>query len=152
MTLAQQQLESLFSQDVCVRATKPLREGVQIAVTLGDEATVSLRKAKGRLLVSPEKPLSPDLSFVIPLQALDELSQLRTEDISEVGISILKLMLHRETNFRITAKVHIGPLTLLRNGYFNVLALGGPSVMKFLASKGLTNLGKIKDAIGRMKA
>ena len=60
-------------------------------------------------------------------------------------------MAHGDPTFRIKASVHIGAFDLLRNGYLGVLPLGGVTVMRFLSSKGLNGIGKIKDAIGRMR-
>ena len=60
-------------------------------------------------------------------------------------------MAHKDQEFRVLAKVHIGPFKLLRNGYFSILPLGGATVMKYLGAKGFGNIGKIKDAIARMR-
>ena len=61
------------------------------------------------------------------------------------------LMLSQEESLRLKAKVHIGSFQLLRNGYLGILPLGGVTVMKFLASKGFSSIGKIKDAISNLK-
>lgn len=151
MSKNREQLAELFSRDVCTRATKPLRNGVQIAVTIGKEGPFNLHKDGDKMAVSAEAPASPDMTFHLPERALNELASVHTEDIGEVGVAILKLMAHGDPKMRMSAKVHIGAFTLLRNGYLGVLPLGGPGVMKFLASKGLTNIGKIKDALGRLK-
>jgi hypothetical protein len=79
------------------------------------------------------------------------LEKLETEDVGEVGVALLQLLIHEDPARRMQAKVHIGPLDLFWKGYWGILPLGGPTVMKFLASKGMTNLSKIKEGIARFR-
>jgi len=102
-------------------------------------------------VIEPQPPKKADMTFHVPERALHELTATTTEDIGEIGIAILKLMAHSEPQMRVTAKVHIGLFDLLRNGYLGVLPLGGVPVTKFLASKGFNGVGKIKDAISRLR-
>jgi hypothetical protein len=144
-------LKTFFERDVCQRATKPLRDGVEIAVYLDEAGPVSLRKSNGRADILGETPRKPDMSFWVTQKAVKTLSSNHTEDIGEVGVTILQLMASPEDDKKLRAKVHIGLFDLLRNGYLSVLPLGGATVMKFLGSKGFTSMGKIKDAISRMR-
>lgn len=145
------ELSNFFSRDVCQRATKPLRDGIEIAVHLAGTEAVTLAKRNGRTVIEPQAPKKPDMTFQIPERALHEATATTTEDIGEIGVAILKLMAHADPQMRITAKVHIGLFDLLRNGYLGVLPLGGATVTKFLASKGLGGVGKIKEAITRLR-
>jgi hypothetical protein len=145
-----QQLRDFFARDVCQRATHPLRDGIQIAVVVGGEPMM-LVKAGGRITTENQAARKPDMTFQVPPRALQELVATQSEEIGEIGIAILKLMAHADADMRIGAKVHIGLFDLLRNGYLGVLPLGGAPVMKFLASKGFTGVGKIKDAISRLR-
>ena len=144
-------LEKFFALDVCQRATKPLKEGIEIAIYVADEGPVSLIKIENQAKIITTAPKNPDMSFWIGPQGIKELMQLTTSDIGEVGIAIIKLMLSKDPNTVLKAKVHIGTFSLLRNGYLGVLPLGGSTVMKFLATKGFTNIGKIKDAISSLR-
>lgn len=145
-------LAAFFRRDVCQRATKPLRDGIVIAVAVDGEAPLSLTKMGGRMEVTMEKPAKPDMSFSLTAKGLEQLSSLQTEDIGEIGVGILKLMAHSDPAYRMTAKVHIGMFDLLRHGYLGVLPLGGPTVMKFLGAKGFGSIGKIKDALSRLRS
>jgi hypothetical protein len=144
-------LKSIFSRPVCQRATQPLKVGVEIAVILpGGKPTRLRRTAEGT--VTEDCPASAaDMTFDVPTAALQKLESLSTEDIGEIGVEILKLMASQDANTRIKARVHIGAFTLFTNGYLGILPLGGPTVMKFLGTKGLTSLGKIKDALSKLK-
>lgn len=143
-------LQELFGRAVCQRATRPLKRGAQIAVHLG-EAQARLRKTESGIVAENLPAEKPDMTFFVPSQAIQQLHAMSTEDIGEIGVEILKLMANPEPEKKIRAKVHIGPLTLFLHGYLGVLPLGGPTVMKFLGTKGLTNIGKIKDAISKLK-
>jgi hypothetical protein len=150
-SVLQKELSDFFSRDVCQRATKPLRDGIEIAVNLADAGTMTLTKKGGRMRAEPRTPGKPDMTFQVPERALHELTATTSEDIGEIGIAILKLMAHSDAQMRVTAKVHIGLFDLLRNGYLGVLPLGGAPVMKFLGSKGFNGIGKIKEAISRLR-
>lgn len=143
-------LKDIFMRDVCQRATKPLRNGAQIAVQLGAVAA-RLRKTGEGLVVEDQAAEKPDMSFTVPTAALQHLQAQTTQDIGEVGVEILKLMASSDESRKIRAKVHIGAFSLFTQGYLTVLPLGGPAVMKFLGTKGLTNIGKIKEALSKLK-
>jgi len=145
-------IQGFFERGVAQRGTRSLRDGISIAIYLDGKGPVTLTKRGGSVLILKELPEKPDMSFWIPGPAVKALESVTTEDVGELGVEILKLMAHSDETYRVTAKVHIGPFDLLRNGYLSVLPLGGPTVMKFLASKGFTGIGKIKDAISRMRA
>lgn len=144
-------LKTFFERDVSQKATAPLRDGIQIALIVPDEPTLSLIKQNGRATIVRETAKKPDMTFTVPLKAVETLTAEKTEDIGEIGIAIIKLMMHEDSETRLKAKVHIGLFDLLRNGYLGVLPLGGPTVMKFLASKGFNGIGKIKEGISKLR-
>ncbi len=144
-------LKEIFERDVCQRATKPLKKGAQIAITLSDKSQVSLRKTDSGIKAEASPAEKPDMSFEIPTGALQHLQKVDSEDIGDIGVEILKLMASAEPKKKVRAKVHIGAFSLFTQGYLGILPLGGPAVMKFLGTKGLTNIGKIKEALSKLK-
>lgn len=143
-------LNQLFSKPVFQQGTKPFSKGVELALKI-ETATVRLVREDSGMKVLPGPAKQPDMTFTLPQNAIGTLESLGTTDIGEMGIEIIKLMMHNDPTYRINAKVHIGGFDLLRNGYFSVLAGGGPTVMRYLATKGFSSLGKIKAAISRLK-
>jgi hypothetical protein len=146
-----QQLNEFFFRPVCKKGTEPLRKGVEIALFIDGEGPATLTRTATGAEVKPDAPKKPDMTFHVSQAAIGELLATHTEDVGEIGVAILKLMASKDASRRVQAKVHIGAFDLLRNGYLGVLPLGGATVMKFLASHGLTGVGKIKDAIGRLR-
>lgn len=144
-------LKSLFQKDVVQRATQPLRKGVEIAIFIDGNGPVTLKKEPQTMAVEDRPPANPDMSFWTTSKGVETLLQIDTSDIGEMGVAIMKLMASSDPELKMKTKVHIGAFNLIRNGYFLVLPLGGSTVMKFLASKGITNISKIKDAISSLK-
>ena len=143
--------QTLFGRDVCQRATKPLRDGVEILISVDASSPFTLvRKAKDTV-IEDRVAIKPDMRLDVPPKALQQCLDLKTEEIGELGVEILKLMAHSDPDFRIRVKLHVGLFDFLLNGYLGILPLGGPTVMKFLASRGLTGIGKIKEAIARLR-
>lgn len=144
-------LNDFFKRDVAIRATAPLKDGVEIALFVDDAGPLCLTKKDGRPQINDTTPKRPDLTFWATTKGIEDLCKEKTEDIGEIGVMILKLMASSDPALRLKVKVHIGGFDLFRNGYLGVLPLGGTTVMKFLASKGLTGIGKIKDAISSLR-
>lgn len=143
-------LKAFFDRAVAQKATGPLRNGVQISLDV-DGRKLSLVKEHGRAEIRDVPAVKPDMSFTVPSAAVAELVASTTEDIGEIGVSILKLMASEDEKKKVRAKVHIGGFALLTNGYLGVLPLGGATVMKFLATKGMGGLSKIKDGISKLR-
>lgn len=143
-------LHGFFARPVCVQALAPLSIGSKIVLHV-EQASFTLLKEKTQAVVQPGAADKPDLSFTLPLKALVALSEETADSVGDMGIALLKRMVASEDEGKLTAKVHIGLFDLYRRGYFSVLTLGGPQVMSFLAGKGLNGMGKIKDAIGKIR-
>lgn len=146
-----EKVRTLFDKDVCQQGTNPLKGSAQIAIYLDDAGPVLLTKRDGKAIVLKEAPSKADMTFWITSQGLDYLRSQPAGDVGEVGVAILQLMASDDPKLKMRAKVHIGLFDLVLKGYLGVIPLGGPTVMKFLASKGFTGMGKIKDAISKFK-
>lgn len=144
-------VKTFFDRDVTKRGMKPLKDGIEIALYVDDKGPMTLGKKEGTPYVDVQAPLSAHLSFWIPSHSAKSLSELQTEDLGELGVAILKLMANPDPGYRIRARVHIGLFEFLRSGYLGVLPLGGSTVMKFLASRGFSGIGKIREAISRLR-
>jgi len=144
-------LKAFFASPVAQKGTQPLKNGVEIVIQVSEHPTMILTKKKGVVTITEGNSKSPDMTFWIGKKGVRELSQVKTEDVGEMGVAIIKLMLSRDADIQLKSKVHIGSLQLLTHGYLAVLPLGGSTVMKFLASKGFSNLGKIKEAISQLR-
>ena len=136
---------------MAVKGTAPLRDGIEIALILADGTKATISRRAGTTHVTAGAPPRPDMTFTLGAKSVEPLLAIQSDDVGEIGVEILKLLAHEDPDYRLKAKVHIGPFDLFRHGYLNVLPLGGPTVMKFLASKGFTGLGKIKDAISSLR-
>ena len=146
-----QLLIDFFSSEICQKATRPLKNGIEIGVYIDGSEPLTLTKQKGTITLVHQPPQKADMSFWIGKQGVKTLVSTQTEDIGEIGVAIIKLMLSSDPETRLRSQVHIGTLQLITHGYLGVLPLGGPTVMKFLASKGFSNISKIKEAISQLR-
>ncbi len=144
------ELKRFFDKPACQKATAPLREGAAVCIVVSG-TRLGLVRQSGKMEVTESAPKKADMTFELPIESLKELADNPTEDIGELGIAILQLMAHSDPTRRMGAKVHIGPFDLLSRGYLAILPLGGGTVMKYLASKGLTGISKIREGISRMR-
>lgn len=144
-------LQAFFQKPIAQQGTSPLSNGTTIAVYLDNEGPVTLTRFAGKAVIEDKVPAKPDMTFWVPGKALEHLNSQDWKSVGEVGIEIVKLMVGDEAA-KVKAKVHIGPFDLFRHGYLGVVTLGGPSFLQFLASKGLTGIGKIKDAVNQFRS
>ena len=144
------QVREFFSRPLCTKAAQPLRNGSSLELGIGD-GTFNITKISGTLYVADGKPSQPDISFSVPVSSWDKITGATTQEIGQMGILITQLMVDSDLTRRVTSKVHVGVLQLVLRGYFGVLALGGVDFMRHLASHGLSNMGKVKEAVSRMR-
>lgn len=143
-------LSQLVASDIFLSAMKPLSTNAEVAINVeGDVFT--LTKQEGKPFTRDRAPTDPNISFRISEKALASLIQQPSSDIGSFGITIVKLLVNPDPQFRASAQVHIGLFDLARFGYLSVLALGGAPFMKFLTSYGLTGMGKIRAAIAKLR-
>lgn len=145
------QLQDFFSTPQALKTAASIKEGSQIAIQIKDLSTFCLKKTEDSLILIAEAPSHPDLTFFVGPHTSSRLLELKNEDIGTLGLSIFKLMMSNDTQEKITLKIHSDFLTLLRNGYFQVLAQGGPAVMQFLTQNGFDSFSKIKSVISQMR-
>lgn len=143
----------LEERDVAIRAAKPLKEKTIIAIHIvGDETPYWVsRKGKKTELIEGEPMGEPQVTFTISPKAIDRLVNFDSEDIGEFGVLFFKIMVSNDEEQVLSAKLNTGFLGLTSIGVFGVLALGGKTVMMFLAKHGLNGLKGIKKAIQSMR-
>ncbi len=126
---------------------------IEIIVVTTDKSRVefTFKKDSGKNKIETGKAKDADLSFVMPEAAIREIITSEFDSVGQVGLRIFEKMLSSDENHKITAKLNCGILSLMTGGYLGVLTAGGTDVAKFLATKGLGNMGKLKDAISKMK-
>ena len=147
-----EKVETFFARPVCARAARPLKNGIRVSLEVDGQEYFTLTKENGILKAYCERATLPEVSFRLSKEALEALSEFKSEDIGEMGVLVLEWITHAEASKRITVASHVGILELVWKGYLGVLPLGGPAVMKFLAARGFSGLGKIKEAISHLRS
>jgi hypothetical protein len=149
------ELKSFFEENKLAQdAAASLKNGREIGLAItanGQTTTYTFAREDGHNVVRDGAPKSPDFTFTIPEAAARELVAKKFETVGQVGLHIFEKMLSNDPNQKIRAKLQTGALSLVTGGYFGVLTAGGSEVAKFLATKGLGNMGKLKDAIGKLR-
>jgi hypothetical protein len=131
-------------------AAASIRDGRQIALKVGSAEYTFTRERGSNLLREGAAP-HPDFTFVIPEASARELVTRSFETVGQVGLHIFEKILSNDPDQKIRVKLEVGLLSVVTGGYLGVLGSGGADVAKFLATRGLGNLGKLKDAIAKMR-
>lgn len=143
-------LQAFFEENkLALRATESIKDGRQVGLTIlptngGNPSTFTFTKENGKSIFRTGKPDNPDFSFELQEAAADELTSRSFQSVGQVGLFLFEK--------KIKINLHIGFLALMSNGYLGVLSAGGADIAKFLASRGLGSLGKLKDAIHNLRS
>ncbi len=143
----------LENRDVSQRAAKPLKDSAIIDITIVDDPNsyhVTHQKKQTRVHEG-EAPSSPQIRFTISPAAIARLHKFESNDIGEYGIEFFKIMVSKNPDETLEVKLNTGFIGLTRMGVFGILALGGPSVMAFLAKQGLSSLKDIRKTIAKLR-
>ncbi len=141
----------LEDRPICTQAAKPLSKSAAVRIHFTDHDTVyTFSIINGRQQLLPGKPPDPDFTLTIPPAAVDQITRIEEDSIAQFGITLMQLVWEHKQDLKIQAAIHHGPLKLWAHGYFGILALGGMPVMRYLASRGFGQIGKIRKRMGEL--
>ncbi len=132
---------------VCRQAADSLRQNVEIGIVINESLQCTFFKEGENPRFEARQAKKPDVVFYMKPEAIKSLTESTSDDIGEIGITVTKNYL--AGSIRINVKGSM--ISLLTNGYLGVIKSGGLSFAKFLASHGVTGLGKIKDVIQHLR-
>lgn len=148
-----ERLKTFFETSAAARrATRPLSKRASVAVTFPDDAEpyrFHMETKQARFV--PGAAPDPDFSLVLPPKAVEEITGLSSDDLGSFAVAFFKCILADEEDRKVHVKLHAGLLRLTRNGYLATMALGGPTVVVFLAKQGLKGPSGIKKAIDKLR-
>ncbi|MBI3544516.1 MAG: hypothetical protein HY075_14690 [Deltaproteobacteria bacterium] len=136
------------------KAADSIRNGREIGLEItapSGSTHYTFTKESGRNVLREGKSSSPDVAFVIPDAAARDLVTRNFETVGQVGLHIFEKILSNDPSQKIQIRLRTGVLSLVTGGYFGVLTAGGSEVARFMATKGLGSMGKLKDAISKLK-
>jgi hypothetical protein len=149
---------SYFDREVAQRAAKSLTDGAEIEFRIleaGASKPVEIfaftREAK-KNRVLPSAARQAQVTFQMTPQAAEAILSDPSDEIGTIGVNILKMIVSSDPSRRVSIQLNAGFLTLFSKGYFGILTAGGAQVASFLASKGLSGLGAIKAALGKLRS
>lgn len=128
-------LRQFFERPVCQSVASHLKNGIEVAIQVGTGSYALVKSSTGIQLL-PRAANSPDITFCLGDNLPRQLHELATNDISELGITLLSWMFNQQPHMQLKASVHIGPTALLTRGYFTVLMKGGSPFMQYFSQKG----------------
>lgn len=132
------------------RALAALREGVEIGIEIGAKRSpvveCTVFRQGSDVLIERRQPQKPDFVFSLSPETVSVLANDTQDDVGEIGLGIFKEMLTGS----VTVRMPGGLLSVLRNGYLEVVATGGPKVAAFLAQAGLSSPTRVIDFLRRL--
>lgn len=150
-------LKIFFEQgNIAQQAARSIRNGRKISLKIGlhDGATQNylFKKENSQNIIEIHTDEQTDLTFYIPENSLNDLLEQKFNNVGEAGVYFFEKMISNDSRKKIKVSLHIGILSFITGGYLGVLTAGGSQVAKFLASRGLSSLSRIKETISRFRS
>jgi hypothetical protein len=149
------ELKAFFEENpLAHKAADSIRNGRQIALEVPGDGTTKVyifTKEGGKNVLREGDAQSADVIFTIPVDSAQELVTRKFDSVAQVGLHIFEKILSNDPKQKIQIRLKTGVLSLIAGGYLGVLTAGGGDVAKFMASRGLGSMGKIKDAITKLR-
>ena len=153
-TAYSERFAAYFDRSVAQSAAKSIGDGAEIEFRIGTgkdiTETFTFTKQGGRNRVELRPAADPQVVFIVPPQAAEEILANAADDIGSIGVGIAKLIVANDSSRRVSLQLKAGFFTLLGKGYLGVLTAGGTAFASFLAQHGLNGMGAIKSALKKM--
>lgn len=142
-------LNAFVTGATCQEALAPLSAGARIGLEIEALGSFTLeKKAKKLHLVEGALP-EPDFTLQTTAEGVASLLE-GNWDVPGLALEVAQRLLASDAR-RIAVRVHIGPFDLFAKGYLSVLLAGGKPMMNYLASRGFSDISKIKNALAALK-
>lgn len=135
------------------RVGAAMKNGAEVAVQFVDlpgDWRIHVTES-GKPVLEQVKATDPDFELYVPTAAVTAITAHTDADVGELAIAFLEHIVAKEPARQIGVKMHSGIIKLTRRGWFGVLALGGPKVVRWMAGRGMRGRGAIVNALNRLK-
>lgn len=141
-------LRSFFTERKASRvALGKIRENVEIGVVIGGIISCAIFRQGEEIFVEKRAATTPDFIFKLDPETVTILAHHTPDDIAEIGLAIIKEML--------AGSIHVempgGILSVLRNGYLEVIFSGGAPVRRMLTQIGLSSPSKLVELFRKLR-
>lgn len=128
-------------------ALRHLKKGHEIRLLLDAREECALFFQAGQVVLEQRPCPVADVEFTIGPEAIRLLSTHAGESVAQLGIDIVKEVVAGNVKIRVCGSI----LRVLTGGYLGIITSGGPEFMGYLATHGLTSIGKITKLIRSLK-
>lgn len=141
-------LKSFFTErKTSAFALANLRENVEIGIIIGGIISCAVFRRGREIFVEAREAVSPDFIFRLEPHTVTILATETPDETGEIGLAVIKEML--------AGSIHVempgGLLSVLRNGYLEIVSSGGAPVARMLANVGLGSPMKIVELFRNLR-
>ncbi len=134
-------------QSAPAKAIGLLKTGVEIGVVVADSMELALFQEQGQPQLVQRSAKNPDVIFYLKPEAIEMICKKEFSDVGSLGIQIVKQIMTGSIRLTVPGSM----MRIFRNGYIDIIKLGGKTFFDFLAENGLKTLSKIPDLIRSLK-
>ena len=126
---------------------KKLKKNKEISIIIGDNLNCAVYQSSGVPKVEQRAAVDPDVEFRIKPSSVDVITSNEGSDIGELGILVIKEVIAGQVQIKVPGSL----FSIMKNGYLDIIRLGGSRFLGFLAQHGLSSFSKITSTIKKLK-
>jgi len=133
-------------------AAGSLRNGAEVGITFSNHGGEwHFRSVDSKPQLEPGQPADPDFELRLAPGAVRAICAKPDAHVGDLGVAFFEHIVARDPEKRIRVKLRSGLVKLALRGWLGVLAKGGPTVIGWMAQKGLRGPSAVAVALSRLK-
>jgi hypothetical protein len=137
----------LKSEEACKQTITCLSPNAEITIKVADIYELSIKSSGGEVLVEEKKASNPEFIFKATPIAIETLISEKGLSPASLGIKLLKQIINGDIKVSMPSNL----FQVSKQGYLNILKVGGMDFLNELKKHGLTNVPKILSALKKLK-
>jgi len=148
------QLRDLFlTHPAWLDAAGHIKDGSQSRLTFSHvEGDYYMIRKDGKSLLLAGKPSDPDFAFYFTPKAIERLAMVQGHDLADFAVELFDCVVSEDPELQVGLRILSSFPKLFWRGYVGLLMKGGPRVLSYGASRGVTSMSDLRRFLKQSRA
>ncbi len=148
------QLRDLFlTHPAWLDAARNIKDGSQSRVSFSHvSGDFHMLRQAGKSLLLPGAATDPDFAFRFTPRSIERLSQVQGSGLADFAVELFDCIVSEDPELQVGLRILSSLPKLILRGYVSLLMKGGPRVLAYGASRGVTSVGDLRRFLKQSRA
>jgi hypothetical protein len=148
------QLRDLFlSHPAWLDAASHIKDGAQSRVSFSHiSGDFYMIRKDGKSLLLPGEAKDPDFAFYFTPKAIERLAMVQGRDLADFAVELFDCIVSDDPELQVGLRILSSFPKLFWRGYVGLLMKGGPRVLSYGASRGVTSMSDLRRFLKQSRA